>query len=59
MKFGKSKESIDVLVPEFPFNIDEETGNIYLLDDDGDEISGTQLSNDYNINISTIELPLI
>lgn len=59
MKFGKRKESIDVLVPEFPFNIDEETGNIYLLDDDGDEISGTQLSNDYNINISTIELPLI
>lgn len=56
---GKSEETRIVLVPEFSFNVDEETGDILLKDEDDNTISGMQLSEEYNIELSTIAIPLI
>lgn len=59
MKRGSNKEKIEVLIPEFSFNITENDLSIALYDDEGNLISGTRLSEEYNIDVSTISLPLI
>lgn len=56
---GKSEEARIVLIPEFSFNVDEETGDIILKGREGNDMSGMQLSEEYNIELSTIALPLI
>lgn len=59
MEGGKREDKTEVLVPEFPFNVGGETNDIMLYNEDGDEITGTYLSTNYNIDVSTMELPLI
>ena len=59
MRHGYYDNKIEVLIPEYPFNIDEETGNIDLYDDDDEQMLASTLLKEYNISVSTMELPLI